>query len=224
LYCSGIGYRYIYSLISRALRLDNATPELPIAAVTLVEFLTIDLYNLRLSNLGEPTYSNYQGITYRGLRVTCKALENYRNVALHPDLTKRNFAIPLGLKSSTTDAKIMQEFSKLTDEHPDMHTMHWTIHIHGIDPDLLSSYSRKYPDSIVTSICAMPVARLSPFSEKEILLRGTFFHAISMESEIVDGKEIHRMVLVMINANRDHTAELGSNDGTRKSSARHSIA
>jgi hypothetical protein len=43
LYCSGIGYRYIYSLISRSLRIEEATPELLITAVTLVEFLTIDL-------------------------------------------------------------------------------------------------------------------------------------------------------------------------------------
>lgn len=216
LYCSKKGYDYLYSLISRTLRIDYVTTELLITAVTLVEYLTIDLYNLRLANLGDPRYANYQGITYRGLRVTSKSLEDYSKVASHEDLAERKFAIPLGLMSSTTDVKIMEEFSEGIDEGPDVHRMHWTIHIHGIDEDLLHEYSKKYPDSIVTSICAMPVARLSPFGEKEILLRGAFFQVISFKSEVLDGYDVHELVVVMINANRDHTTELGSNEGEKK--------
>ena len=216
LYCSEDGYQYLYSLISRTLRIANAPTELLVTAVTLVEFLTIDLYNLRLSNLGDPRYANYQGITFRGLSVTFKALEDYRNVTCNKDLAKRNFAIPLGLMSSTTDVKVMEEFAQGTDEDPNLHRMHWTIHIHGIDEDLLNVYLKKYPNSVVTSICAMPVARLSPFGEKEILLRGAFFQIISMESGVLNGYDVHKLVVVMINANRDHTTELGSNEGEKK--------
>ena len=68
LYCSKEGYDYLYRLISETLRLEDLPKELLLTAVTLVEFLTIDLYNLRLSHIGDAKYANFQGITYRGMR------------------------------------------------------------------------------------------------------------------------------------------------------------
>lgn len=217
LYCSQDGYKCLYSIISKVLRTRLVNDDLLTTAVTLVEYLTIDLYNLRLSNLGDPRYNNYEGITYRGLRVTTKALSDYREVASRENLAQRNFSIPLGLMSSTSDSKVMEQFAEGETDLPNLHRMHWTIHIHGIDEGLLRGYLNNYPDSVVTSICALPVARLSPFGEKEILLRGAFFQVIHMETGMVNGYQAHRLVLVMINANRDHATELGSNVGDKQS-------
>lgn len=214
LYCTKDGYDYIYSVTSKVLRTKDVDEELLTIAVTLVEFLTIDLYNLRLSNLGDARYENFEGITYRGLCVTQKALEDYRKVANLVIPARRNFSIPLGLMSSTTDAEIMERFGKTTD--PKLHQMHWEIHVYGIDEGLLQGYLEKYPNSIVTSICALPVARLSPFGEKEILLRGAFFQMINMKKQVINGRDVHKLILVMINANRDHVTELGSNIGDKK--------
>lgn len=215
LYCSKEGYEYVFSLISQTLRIKEVSPEILVTAVTLVEYLTIDLYNLRLSNLGDLRYANYQGIIHRGLCVTSKALEDYREVANRKDIVKRNFSIPLAFMSSTTDLKVMERFSQQT-EAADLHRMHWTIHVHGVDPDLLNAYLKAYPDSIVTSICAMPVARLSPFGEKEVLLRGAFFQIINMQSDEVKGYTVHKLEVAMMNANRDHVTELGSNEGVKE--------
>lgn len=215
LYCSKEGYAYLYRLISETLRLEVLPEDLLLTAVALVEFLTIDLYNLRLSHFGDPRYSNFQGITYRGMRADSKIIEEYREVANRIDLTKRSFAIPLAPISSSTDDVVMADFAQGDDDNESIQ-MHWKIHIHGIDPDLLQEYSRRYPESVVTSICSMPVGPVSPFGEKEILLRGVSFQLLRMTSEKVSGREVHKLEAVMINANRDHTTELGSNEDEKK--------
>lgn len=213
LYCTKDGYDYLFRLVSETLRSSAPRMEMILTAVTLVEFLTIDLYNLRLSNIGDDMFANFQGVTYRGLCVSTKDIDHYRQIAGAKDLSKRNFAIPLGLTSSTTDRAVMQDFAK--DLKPGQCGLHMTIHVHGIDPDLLSMYLGLYPDSVVSTICAMPVARLSPFGEKEVLLRGAFFHVINMQHQSVDGRDIYSLVVVMINANRDHTTESSSDQGSK---------
>lgn len=213
IYCSKDGYEYLYSLISKLLRAREVDPQQLITAATLVEYLTIELYNLRLSNIGHDMYANYQGIVYRGMSVATAAAEDFRKIANNPNLAERNFAIPLALISSTTDVKTMEKFAA-TD--PTKEQMHWTIHIHGLDPVLLDRYLQKYPSSVVTSLCAMPIAGISPLGEKEILLRGPFFHIIHMASELGDDKRIiHKLEVVMLNSNRDHGTELGSNEGEK---------
>ena len=54
LYCEELGYDYIFRLMGRALRADKEANELMLALTTLLEFVTIDLYNLRLSQYGDP--------------------------------------------------------------------------------------------------------------------------------------------------------------------------
>lgn len=215
LYCSKEGYDYLFRLISQTLRLDTVPEEMLLTAVTLVELLTIDMYNLRLSHIGDDKYANFQGITYRGLRVDSRMVQEYRDVSNHPDLKKRGFSVPLAPISTSTDPSIMTQFAQ-GDKEGNSEQMYWTIHIHGIDPDLLREYSRCYPESIVTSICSLPVGSVSPFGEKEILLRGIFFQLLRMTTEQINGHVVHKLELVMSNANRDHTTELGSNEGDKK--------
>lgn len=215
LYCSKEGYDYLYRIISETLRLEDLPDDLLLTAVTLVEFLTIDLYNLRLTHIGDPRYANFQGITYRGLRVDSKTIEEYQEIERRDDLRKRGFAIPLAAISSSTDESVMMKFAQGDsdkDYGKESRQMHWKIHIHGIDPVLHQHYLHKYPESVVTSICSLPVAPVSPFGEKEILLRGAFFQMLGMRLEEVDGREVHKLEVMMINANRDHTTELGSNE------------
>ena len=213
LYCSGSGYDYLFALLSAALRLAQPSEELILTAAILVEFLTIDLYNLRLSQIGDDRYANYQGITYRGLVVSPEAVKEYEGILTNPNLAQRGFSIPLGLLSSSTEEATTLDFVK--SENTDQVKMQWIIHIHGVDPDLLQAYQQRYPESIVTSICAMPVGRVSPYGEKEILLRGAFFHLLDKTTATVNGHEVVRLTMVMMNANRDHTTEKASNEGEK---------
>ncbi|KAJ2989686.1 hypothetical protein NUW58_g3341 [Xylaria curta] len=217
LYTAEKSFDHMYSLITKTLRNEEPSEvELEVVA-TLVELLTIDLYNLRLSQIGHPMYANFEGVTFRGLSITLEELEEYKAILARPELAKRNFSVPLGLLSSSTDEKIMEEFSKST--HNDGKRpiqLHLTIHIHGLDPVLLREYRRLYPDSVVSSICAMPVGHVSPHGEKEILLRGPFFHMISMTSGEINGRPCEKLVVVMMNANRDHGMEHASDQGAKE--------
>ncbi|KAI8944693.1 hypothetical protein F4801DRAFT_585163 [Xylaria longipes] len=129
---------------------------------TLVELLTIDLYNLRLSRIGYAMYANFEGVTLRGFSITLEELREYMAILARPELAMRNFSVPLGLLCSSTDEKIMEEFSKFThndDKRPIR--LHLTIHIRSVDPALLKEYQTLYPDSVVTSICSMTVGHIS---------------------------------------------------------------
>ncbi|KAL9071332.1 MAG: hypothetical protein Q9157_005511 [Trypethelium eluteriae] len=211
-YCSQIGYDFLFSLISRLLREDTVEDDSLVAAATLVEYLTIELYNLRISNLGDPRYANFQGVTHRGMHVSPEVAEEYRRIANREDVRQRNFAVPLALVSTTTSTETMQKFAASGESD----TMHWIIHIYGLDPHLYQIYHEKYPDGIVTSICAMPVGHISAFGEQEILLRGAFFHIISMRSETVGSRQAHTIEIMMLNTNRDHGTELSLNEGDKK--------
>jgi hypothetical protein len=217
LYTAEKSFNYIYSLITKTLRREQPSEvELEVVAA-LVELLTIDLYNLRLSQIGHPMYANFEGTVFRGLAVTLGELKEYRAILARPELAKRNFSVPLGLLSSSTDEKIMEEFSKSTHSDGERPVrLHFTIHVHSLDPALLTQYRALYPDSVVTSICAMPVGHVSPHGEKEILLRGPFFHIISMTSAEINGRPCEKVVVVMMNANRDHGMEHASDTGAKE--------
>jgi hypothetical protein len=93
----------------------------------------------------------------------------------------------------------------------------WRIHVVGLEPHLLNSYQSRFPKSVVSTICAVPVSKLSDFPhEREVLLRGPFFQVLNFfEEGTIEGKPIHVLEVVMLNSNRDHftTAELGKDDG-----------
>ncbi|KAI1177869.1 hypothetical protein F4777DRAFT_587078 [Nemania sp. FL0916] len=217
LYTAEKSFNHLYSLMTKTLRKEEPSEiELEVVA-TLVELLTIDLYNLRLSQIGHPMYANFEGVTFRGLSITLKELNEYKAILARPELAKRNFSVPLGLISSSTDERIMKEFSGSANSNKERPIrLHLTIHIRSVEPALLEQYRTSYPDSVVTSICAMPIGHISPFGEKEILLRGPFFHMISMTSEEINGRQCEKLVVVMMNANRDHGMEHASDTGEKE--------
>lgn len=213
LYCSEEGYNLLFGIFNAVLREKETSDEILLVAAALVELVTIELYNLRLSNIGDPRYENFQGVTFRGMCVSKEMAALYRKAASEPDLSKRSFGVPLGFTSSSTSRETTAEFTKL---HPGKDQMHWIIHVHGLDPRLLKKYEEKYPDSVVTSITAMPVGKIAELREKEILLRGAFFHIVHMASEEKDGCIIHTLELVAMNANRDHGTELALDEGAKQ--------
>ena len=220
LYCSVEGHEYLWKLVGQTLRRDDATEELLLTATTLVEFLTIDLYNLRLSQLGDPRYANFEGVTHRGLSARRAAVAEYDAILARPNLAHRGFAIPLGLASTSADVAVMHQFAAsppppssgggaVADNDDDTVSMHLEVHVCGIEPALLAVYRARYPDSAVSSICAMPVGRVSPLREKEVLLRGAFFQLLAVRRD-EDTYPPVRLVVLTMNANRDHTTELSS--------------
>lgn len=219
MYCSIPGYDYLFKLVSDTLRTEHAADEHLLVATTLTEFLTIDLYNLRLSQLGDPRYGNFEGVTHRGMPVYQETVRFYEDIMRDPDLTMRGFAIPLALTSTSADPRVMEDFAtKKSPGGERLVHMHLQVHTRGIDEHLLRAYRKRYPDSVVTSICSMPVANVSPESEREILLRGAFFQLLSVATKKsgADGVPVAQVIVVTMNSNRDHTTESSSNVDEKK--------
>ena len=128
------GYDYLFRLFNAVLCTANVDPVKLLTAVTLVELLTFELCNLRLSNIGDSRYANYQGKMFRGMRVSSSAVEDFREVATNADVSKRHFSIPSRFISSSTASSTMEDFAK---GHPSDDQMHWIIQIYGLDPKLL---------------------------------------------------------------------------------------
>jgi len=218
LYCSEDGYQYITKMIQTVFRTAEPSADELIRATAFVEWITIDLYNLRLSQIGDPRFENFQGIVYRWCTLRPEDLEEYRAILRLSDHARRNFSIPLGLVSTAADGDATRHFADLPTGHEYVEgkdkriRVRQTVHIHGMDPALLASFKQQYPDSVVTSICAMPVARMSPFGEQEILLRGPFFHLITIKECEDDRGRYVESVTVAMNSNRDHGSEHSSND------------
>jgi hypothetical protein len=86
----------------------------------------------------------------------------------------------------------------------------------SLDPELLALYRRRFPESVVTSLCAVPIDKLSDFAEeKEVLLRGPFFQILGVdpeESGAGRGAD-YRIEAVALNTNRDHISAIASNEG-----------
>lgn len=218
LYCSEKGYEYLFRLVLNLVRSDAADDddgalEELLTAATLVEYLTIDLYNLRLAHLSDPEYGGFEGRVCRGMAVPPNVVEDFRAIAQQPQLSERSFSIPLAMVSTTVEDSVMWHFSK-SEKFKDR--LHWIIHVRSLRPDLLAWYQQRYPDSVVTSLCAMPVYEQSCFRhEREVLLRGPFFQMLRMTTEDRGFDRVHTCELLMLNSNRDHGTELGSNEGAK---------
>jgi len=143
------------------------------------------------------------------MRVPSSVVGYFREVATNADVSKRHFSISSRFISSSTASSTMEDFAK---GYPSDDQIHWIIQIHGLDPKSLRIYEEKYKESVVTSICTMPFAE---FGEKEILLKGAFFH-IKMDSKEVDGRMTHKVGMTMLNANRDHGTELVLREGAKQ--------
>lgn len=219
LYTTNDGYKKIFGYINQVFRKLEVSETEIYGAVALVEILTIDLYNYRLSNLGCSKYYNFQGIVHRGLSVNPGVLSAFQDLMKQP-LQNRNFSIPLAFVSTSIDQGRIQEF--LDKAEVGQCRMHWKIHIHGLDQRLLAQYRAVHPSSVVTSICAMPISRVSEYpNEQEILLRGGFFHILRIYEERSGNHMVSVAEMVMLNANRDHGSELAENHGEKGHQRRH---
>ena len=219
MYTSNDGYKKVFGYINQIFR-KSAVNEMEIyGAVALVELLTIDLYNFRLANIGCSKLYNFQDIVHRGLSVGPDVLKTFEDLMTQP-LQNRNFSVPLAFVSTSTNQERIQEFLGKT-EKGKVH-MHWKIHVHGLEPNLLAQYQSKHPQSVVTTICAMPISHVSEFAnEQEVLLRGPFFQILRMYKEQAGENQVHVAEMVMLNANRDHGSELAEHHGEKELQRKH---
>ena len=218
-YTTNEGYKNIFGYINQIFRKYNVDETEIQGAITLVELLTIDLYNLRLANFGCSKYYNFQGIVHRGLSVDEGVLDTFRGLMREP-LQNRNFGVPLAFVSTSAKLERIQEF--LNNADGKRVRLHWKIHVHELQPSLLAQYHARYPKSVVSTICAMPISQASEFpNEQEILLRGPLFHIIRMYEAPNEDHIVHVVEMVMLNANRDHATELADHQGENRQQRTH---
>lgn len=213
-YTTNEGYKKIFGHINQVFRKPEINKIEISGAVALVELLTIDLYNLRLANFGCSKYYNFQGIVHRGLSVDQAVLDTFRGL-MKEKIQNRNFSVPLAFISTSANQDQIQQFLDKTERGK--FRLHWMIHVHELEPKLLAQYRRKYPNSVVSTICAMPISYASEYpDEQEILLRGPLFHILNMYEEAAGDGLVHVVEMVMLNANRDHATELADHTGDNR--------
>lgn len=218
-YTTNDGYKRIFGYINQVFRKHDVDENQILGAVALVELLTIDLYNLRLANFGCAKYYSFQGIVHRGLSVDKDVLDTFRSLTQDP-LQDRTFSVPLAFVSTSANQNSIQEFIGAPEEN--RYRLHWKIHIHELEPSLLSRYRARHPDSVVSTICAMPISIASEFpNEQEVLLRGPLFQILRMYEEKARDQTVCVVEMVMLNANRDHGTELAHDDGEKAQQRKH---
>lgn len=227
LYTSSSGYDCVFGHFNKLLRGEEVQndPELARDTVFLVELLTIELYNFRFANWGNPMIYDFEGIVYRGMSLPEESFRYLQEVANRP-ANQRTISVPLSFLSATSDKTVAEQFF-VGDKAQNERCIQWIIHVRSLAPDLAESFNKQYPESIVTSLCAIPIARLSKFwQEKEVLLRGPFFQVLRMyEDEGLDAAgnsfRFHKLEVVMLNSNRDHQTAEASDIGQDKEMRQH---
>nr|KAG5697798.1 hypothetical protein BaRGS_016060 [Batillaria attramentaria] len=221
-YTAEAGYSSFFAVIYALFRKDNSTEseETIRAAVFLVELLNIDLFNYCLAN---PSLGNFQGTVYRGLSVSQEDLTKFRELFTRP-ISQRYISVPLGLMSSSLNRAKAEEFLSLSvatsDPSKPVFPLLMVIHVIELKPEHLQFYREKFPDSVVTGICAVNVEHLSYHrDEREVILRGPFFQVLGLaEGEEIAGRGSHVLEMVMLNSNRDHVTSVRL--GEREAEAR----
>lgn len=220
LYTSKEGHSRIYRVSNNIFRQEDSvvSVEMIRSVVFLVELINIDLYNYCLKC---PENTNFQGVVYRGLCVTGEDLEAFKKLRKEP-ISKRNIAVPLGLFSASSSLKVARKFIKhqlkqQKDDKNDVTPLVIKIHVIGLKPEYVQQYTSRFPSTVLTTICAVDIHKLSRHpSEKEVLLRGPFMLILDMyeDENTILSQPCHVLEAVMLNANRDHisTSFLGDLD------------
>ncbi|KAG6845836.1 hypothetical protein H0H87_002524 [Tephrocybe sp. NHM501043] len=225
LYTSKAGYDQIFRIINQAFRTDDVAEQQRRlrCVVFLIELLNIDLFNYTLR---KPATHNFEGTVYRGVIFSDDQLQDFKVLAARP-VKERYWAIPLAMMSASTDRNVaLKHFAGLdsmaddTEKSEMCHPFLWRIHVIALQPRYLQIYREKFPTSVVSTICAVPIRELSDYAEEdEVLLRGPFFQLVCLQEEVFEGRDrpIHVMDLVMLNANRDHpsTMQLSAEEGEK---------
>jgi hypothetical protein len=218
LYTSIYGYMRMFGAMNMAFRTPdiNRYPEALRSVTFLVELLNIDLYNYIRSN---PEADNFEGRVYRGIRVSSKDLNKFAETAADTDMGKRYMAIPLSMMSTSATKGKALTFAMRTKKTPtDSHALLLDVSVYSLDPALLTAYRQAFPGSIVTSLCSVPIHRLSDLPEDEVLLRGPFFQIVRMyrDEDSLRGEPVHVVQAIMLNSNRDHVTAVATDAGEDK--------
>lgn len=222
LYTSDEGYEKIFSQVNKVFRDDSAVHSDTFirSMVFLIELLNIDLFNYCIS---QPKVSNFKGKVYRGMVLPEEDIEAFKNLKTK-SISERYISVPLGILSSSKKREFAEEF--INDQlkmNNSVRPLISIIHVIELKPTLLDSYRKKFPTSVVSTICAVDIHDISFFGEEnEVLLRGPFFQVLRVytskkKCKLLFHPEIVEMVTV--NANRDHisTMRLGDqSDNARK--------
>jgi hypothetical protein len=215
LYTSEYGYKKVFEPMNITFRKRDLAAEELRAITFLIELLNIDLYRHIHAT---PAADNFTGTAYRGLRVTSEALARIRETAADQNLKNRYVAIPLSMMSASSTRQAAIKFAERTARNNDPHAVLWDISVYDMAPAYLAAYRQAFPDSIVTSLCAVPISDLSYYRdvENEVLLRGPFFQIVRMYEDSLKGEKLHVIQAVMLNSNRDHVTAVASNEGADK--------
>eukprot|EP01024_Parvocaulis_polyphysoides_P054568 TRINITY_DN5517_c0_g5_i2.p1 TRINITY_DN5517_c0_g5~~TRINITY_DN5517_c0_g5_i2.p1 ORF type:complete len:463 (-),score=35.49 TRINITY_DN5517_c0_g5_i2:313-1701(-) len=216
-YTSKQGFEGIFKISDHIFRSDSSVDSQNDDiqnVVFLVELVNIDLFNFVHKF---PQHQNFSGTVYRGMAIPADKFVIFESLMQQP-INKRYISIPLGLWSSSLSqfqaiSFLMHALKKDASFVP----LLMKIHVLNLDKEYLQFYRRMYGNkSVVSSICAVPIADVSQHpNEQEVLLRGGFYQAINFYDEKIDDVEYKILELVMLNSNRDHlsTPTLIGRDG-----------
>ena len=207
-YTSSDGYETIFKYMNSIFR-EEHDKEVYDSAAFLVECMNIELYNFVKT---KPELSNFENIIYRGMMLDENTISNLLDIK-ELEVQNRKFAVPLSFMSCSKSQDVAKLFLENQEHRPYEEKIRvfcpvlFKIHVTSLDKTFLDLYKSYYPNSVVSSICAVDIENISIYrEEQEVLLRGAFFQTLRFyESEKkIDGKNVYVFELLMHNSNRDH--------------------
>lgn len=201
LYTEERGYSSIFKFMNNIFRKENLEAHAYNSAALLVELLNIELYNyIKRSS----SVANFEGTIYRGMLIPKDVVNEFKQIS-KIDLLERRMGIPLGFMSASTAADVAYAFinhrKKEKIQTEDTVPLLLKVHVTNLADELLTKYHFYYPNSIVTSLCSVPISNISAHKEEhEVLLRGAFFQLLRFYKD----KSHYVVEALMSNANRDH--------------------
>lgn len=212
LYTSVKGYDEIFSLINRVFRDVGSTADqnLIITAVFVVELINIDLFNYCLVN---DRFANFTGVVYRGMAIKEDDMAAFE-VLRSKEIPNRYIATPLSLLSTSVSLPEANKFiEREMLERVGSKPILMKIHVTELESKYLEYYKKRFPSSVVSTICAVDIQGLSLLpQEKEVLLRGPFFQVLDFyDGHVIRNQTCKVLEMVILNSNRDHisTMQLG---------------
>ena len=167
LYTMNDGYDKIFKVVNEVFRKDVSVnqEDLIEAAVFLIELINIDLFNYVYRC---PQYQNFQGIVYRGMSLPTDAFAMFEALMSQP-ISSRYISVPLGLWSSSKKYSVAKKFiSDSLEMNPTFVPLFMKINVLNVEKEYLDSYQKKFKEcSVVSSICAVDIEKISVYKEKE---------------------------------------------------------
>lgn len=240
LFSSYWGYEIIFSNVKRYFCTDTIPSEDDQKIVAfLIELINIDLYNKWF-----PQKQDFDGVVLRWIWLTEGQLENYRTL-MQESPKARDPNIPLALDSATAGQKpVLTQY----EESGPLLLAVLRIHVWSLPKCSLRYYRDNYrklyaagqlgdgPDSVISSICALPIQDISVHpAEEEVLLRGPFFQLLDVSEENLAhlvkvsadklkdeglSAEVPVLDLGMLNSNRDHPSTPQTQSSSQRDPAR----